>query len=77
MAVPACYVPVFLKKKHNDARKAVWFTKATVIGATSAFVDSINSHIILQMIRESKMAHIVKRQNCFLKISACSFTLLK
>ena len=27
-AVPACYVPVYLKK-HN-ARKAVWFTKATV-----------------------------------------------
>ena len=29
MAVPACYVPVCLKKKHN-VRKAVWFTKATV-----------------------------------------------
>ena len=27
-AVPACYVPVYLKK-HN-AFKAVWFTKATV-----------------------------------------------
>ena len=27
-AVPACYVPVYLKK-HN-ARKAVWFTKPTV-----------------------------------------------
>ena len=27
-AVPACFVPVSLKK-HN-ARKAVWFTKATV-----------------------------------------------
>ena len=46
-AVPACYVPVFLKKKHNNAPKAVWFTKATVI-------DSIDSHNILQMIRESK-----------------------
>ena len=31
-AVPASYVPVCLKKKHN-ARKAVWFTKATVISA--------------------------------------------
>ena len=30
-AVPACYVPVCLKKKHN-ACKAVWFTKATVLG---------------------------------------------
>ena len=38
------------------ARKAVWFTMATVIGAISAFVDSIDSHIILQMIRESKTA---------------------
>ena len=46
-------VPVCLKEKHN-ARKAVWFTKATVIGAISAFVDSIDSHIILRMIRESK-----------------------
>ena len=54
MAMSACYVPVFLKKKHNNAHKAVWFTKATVIGAISAFVDSIDSHIILQMIRESK-----------------------
>ena len=55
MAVPSCYVPVFLKKKHNNARKAVWLTKATVIGAISALVDSIDSHIILWMIRESKM----------------------
>ena len=54
-AVPSCYVPVFLKKNHNNARKAVWFTKATVIGAISAFVDGIDSHIILRMIRESKM----------------------
>ena len=52
-AVPACYVPVFLRKKHNNARKAVWFTKATAIGAISAFVDSKDSHIILRMIRES------------------------
>ena len=51
--MPACYVPVCLKKKHN-ARKAVWFTTATVIGASSAFVDSIDSQIILRMIRESK-----------------------
>ena len=42
-AVPACYVPACLEKKHN-ARKAVWFTKAAVIGAISAFVDSIDSH---------------------------------
>ena len=54
MAVPSCYVPVFLKKKHSNARKAVWFTEATVIGAISALVDSIDSHIILRMIRESK-----------------------
>ena len=55
-AVPACYMPVLqvcLKEKHN-AHKAVWFTTATVIGAISAFVDSIDSHIILRMIRESK-----------------------
>ena len=42
------------EKKHN-ARKAAWFTMATVIGAISAFVDRIDSHIILRMIRESKM----------------------
>ena len=42
------------EKKHN-AHKAAWFTTATVIGAISAFVDSIDSHIILRMIRESKM----------------------
>ena len=54
MAVPSYYVPVFLKKKHINARKAVWFTKATVIGAISAFVDGIDSHIILRIIRESK-----------------------
>ena len=53
-AVPACYVPACLKKKHN-ARKAVWFTKAAVIGAISAFVDGIDSHIILRMILESKI----------------------
>ena len=41
------------EKKHN-ARKAAWFTTATVIGAISAFVDRIDSHIILPMIRESK-----------------------
>ena len=45
-AMPACYVPVFLKKKHNNAHKAVWSTKATVTGAISAFVHSIDSHII-------------------------------
>ena len=45
-AMPAFYVPVCFKKKHN-ARKAVWFTTATVIGAISAFVDGIDSHIIL------------------------------
>ena len=58
MAVLSCYVPVFLKKKHNNARKAVWFnmlSKATVIGAISALVDSIDSHIIVRMIRQSKM----------------------
>ena len=52
--MPVCHVPVFLKKKHNNARKAVWFTKATVAGAISAFVDSIDSHIILRMIHELK-----------------------
>ena len=58
-AIPTCYVPVCLKKKHN-ARKAVWFTTATMIGAISAFVDSIDSHIILRMIRESKMTELFK-----------------
>ena len=54
-AVPACYVPVCLKKKHN-ARKVVWFTKATVHWSNFCiFVDSIDSQIILRMIRESKM----------------------
>ena len=48
-AVSACYVPVFLKKKNNNARKAVWFTKATVAGAISAFADSIDSHFILRI----------------------------
>ena len=61
-AMPACYVPVCLKKKHN-ARKAVWFTTATVIGAISAFVDSIDSHIILQMIRESKSQFIFEKNS--------------
>ena len=43
-------------------RKAVWFTTATVIGAISAFVDSIDSqHIILRMIRESKRGWPVKK----------------
>ena len=54
-AVSACYVLVLLKYKHNNARKAVWFTKATLIGGISVFVDSTDSHIILQMIRESKI----------------------
>ena len=54
-AVPACYVPVCLKKKHN-ARKAVWFTKATVHWSNFCiFVDSTDSQIILPMIGESKM----------------------
>ena len=58
MAVPACYVPVCLKKKHN-ARKAVWFTKATVHWSNFCiFVDSIDSQIILPMIRESKMENV-------------------
>ena len=53
-AVAACYVPGFLKKKHN-ACKAVWFTKATVHWSNFCiFVDSIDSQIILRMIRESK-----------------------
>ena len=60
-AMPACYVPLCLKKKHN-ARKAVWFTTATVIGAISAFVDSIDSHIILRMIRESKISTGVSKK---------------
>ena len=47
-------VPVCLRKKHN-ARKAVWFTKATVHWSNFCiFVDSIDSQIILRMIRESK-----------------------
>ena len=55
MAMPACYVPCsLLKKEYNNVRKGVWFTKATVLGAISAFVDSIDSHIILRMICESK-----------------------
>ena len=29
------------------------------IGVISAFVDSIDSHIILRMIRESKMAFVI------------------
>ena len=46
-------------KKHN-ACKAAWFTMATVIGAISAFVDSIDSHIILRMIPESKRHYLEK-----------------
>ena len=54
-AMPACYVPVCLKKKHN-ARKSVWFTTATVDWSNFCiFVDSIDSQIILRMIREPKM----------------------
>ena len=54
-AVPACYAPVCLKKKQNS-RKAVWFTKATVHWSNFCiFVDSMDSQIILRMIRESKM----------------------
>ena len=52
--MPPCYVPVCLKKKHN-ARKVVWFTKATVHWSNFCiFVDSIDSQIILRMIYESK-----------------------
>ena len=55
-AVPACYVPVCLKKKHN-ARKAVWFTTATVHWSNFwIFVDTIDSQIILRMIRETKIS---------------------
>ena len=55
-AVPACYVPVCSKKK-NNARKAVWFTKATVHWSNLCiFVDSIDSQMILRMIRESMRA---------------------
>ena len=43
------------KTRLPRARKAVWFTTATVIGAISAFVDRLDSHIILRMICESKM----------------------
>ena len=47
--MPACYVPVCLKKKHN-ARKAVWFTKATVHWSNFCiFVDSIDSQIMSKM----------------------------
>ena len=49
MAVPACYVPVCFKKKHN-ARKAVWFTKATVHWSNFCIFDS---RIIRMMICES------------------------
>ena len=43
---------VCLKKKHN-ARNATGSPRQQCIGAISAFVDSIDSHIILRMIRES------------------------
>ena len=61
--MPACYVPACLKKKHN-ACKAVWFTNATVHWSNFCiFVDSIDSQIILRMIRESKTAfHLDKRR---------------
>ena len=55
------------KKKHN-ARKAVWFTKATVHWSNFyIFVDSIGSQIILRMIRESKMSELQTVSLIFLK----------
>ena len=58
-------VPVCLKKKHN-ARKAVWFTLATVHWSNfSIFVDSIDSQIILQMICESKTTTSVLALFCY------------
>ena len=52
--MPACYVPVCLKEKHN-ARKAVWFTMTTVHWSNFCiFVDRIDSHI-----SESKLAHLI------------------
>ena len=66
--MPACYVPVCLRKKHN-ARKAVWFTKATVHWSNFCnFVDSINSQIILRVIRESKRKLLILIKNS----TACS-----
>ena len=54
----ACYVPVCLKKKHN-ARKAVWFTKATVHWSNFCiFVDSIDSQIILRMKKHQRKQNI-------------------
>ena len=53
----SCYVPVCVKKKHN-ARKVIWFTKATVHWSNFCiFVDS--SQIILGMICESKIKKVV------------------
>ena len=58
-AMHACYVEVCFKKNHN-AGKAVWFTMATVKWSNFCiFVDSIDSHIILRMIRESKREYIL------------------
>ena len=37
----ACMLGASRFEKKHDARKAAWFTTATVIGAISAFVDSI------------------------------------
>ena len=60
-------MPVCLKKKHN-ARKAVWFTKATVHWSNFCiFVDSIDSQIILRMIRESKRASLIAEEKYRLK----------
>ena len=56
------WVPVCLKKlaKHN-ARKAAWFTKATVHWSNFCIiVDSMDSQIILRMIRESKRTFFPK-----------------
>ena len=50
----ACMLGASWFEKKYYARKEAWFTTATVIGAISAFVDSIDSHIILRMICESK-----------------------
>ena len=53
-AVPACYVPVYLKKSIMPARQS-GSPRQQCIGVISAFVDSIDSQIILRIIRESKM----------------------
>ena len=54
-AVPACYVPVYLKKKSIMPARQSGSPRQQWIGVISAFVNSIDSQIILWMIRESKM----------------------